>query len=173
MSAASDVGARLAELEERLARLEARLEGGEEPPRPPHVLRQRNWVLEVLKDTADDPGAVLFGGVVTMPDDETYEWQMQEDAGKLLARDWTEFSETITAIAHPVRLRLVREIVHGTRTVAELQENEAFGTTGQLYHHLRQLVSAGWLRADGKGRYSVPVERIVPLLALLLAADSR
>ncbi len=161
---------RLARLEERLVALEQLLA---EPSPSPSVLRERHWVLEVLKDSVGGDGAVLFGGVVTLPTDETYEWQMQEDVDKLLARDWTEFAEAVTALAHPVRLRLLHEIVHGTRTVTELQEHEAFGTTGQLYHHLRQLVSAGWLRTDGRGRYSVPVDRIVPLLALLLAADER
>jgi hypothetical protein len=43
-------------------------------------------------------------------------------------------------------------------------------TTGQLYHHLRQLVAAGWLRTSLRGRYAVPADRIVPLLALLAAA---
>lgn len=43
-------------------------------------------------------------------------------------------------------------------------------TSGQLYHHLRQLVSAGWLRATSRGSYAVPPDRVIPLLTILTAA---
>ena len=39
-----------------------------------------------------------------------------------------------------------------------------------IYHHLRTLTAAGWLQSTGRGRYEVPVVRIVPLLVLILAA---
>lgn len=44
------------------------------------------------------------------------------------------------------------------------------GYTGQLHHHLRQLVAAGWLQSAGRGRYRVPAQRVVPLLAIVAAA---
>lgn len=59
----------------------------------------------------------------------------------------------------------------GVRSVTELGNSEGLGTSGQLYHHLRQLVSAGWLRTAGRGRYEVPVARIVPLLVIVTAAQ--
>ncbi len=48
---------------------------------------------------------------------------------------------------------------------------DGFGTSGQLYHHLRQLVAAGWLRTAGRGRYEVPPARVVPLLVVLAACQ--
>ena len=86
-----------------------------------------------------------------------------------LADDWTQAAAGLTALAHPVRL-LLHEILLGARTTAELSDHERLGTTGQLYHHLRQLVSAGWLRGTHRGQYAVPPERIVPLLTVLAAA---
>jgi hypothetical protein len=68
-----------------------------------------------------------------------------------------------------VRLLLVREVLHGATTAAQLAEHPGLGTSGQLYHHLRQLVSAGWLRSSARGRYQVPADRVVPLLAVLAA----
>ncbi|WP_051715621.1 hypothetical protein [Streptomyces bikiniensis] len=44
------------------------------------------------------------------------------------------------------------------------------GTTGQIYHHLRQLTGAGRLHTSGRGRYEVPAARVVPLLMALTAA---
>jgi DNA-binding HxlR family transcriptional regulator len=89
----------------------------------------------------------------------------------LLARDWSDLSGNIAAIGHPVRLLLLHRVLSGAGSVAELQEREPGGTTGQLYHHLRQLVAAGWLRVAARGRYSVPPERVVPLLVILAAAQ--
>jgi hypothetical protein len=68
-------------------------------------------------------------------------------------------------------LLLLRRVLGGASSVAELQAHEGLGTSGQLYHHLRQLVGAGWLRATARGHYAVPPERMVPLLAILSAAQ--
>ena len=74
------------------------------------------------------------------------------------------------ALGHPVRLLLLRQVLSGAGTVAELQERVELGTSGQLYHHLRQLVGARWLQVAARGRYAVPPERVVPLLVVLAAA---
>lgn len=157
---------RVARLEERVARLEG--------PRPPAAERDRPdgafWALDGLKDRAADPGGVLFTGSVTLPAGEHYEWQQGHPVDDLLADDWSQAAGTLSALAHPVRLLLLREILQGARTTAELAAHERLGTTGQLYHHLRQLVAAGWLRTTARGHYSVPGERVVPLLTVLAAA---
>ena len=36
---------------------------------------------------------------------------------------------------------------------------DGLGTTGQAYHHLRQLAAVGWLHSTGRGRYEVPPHR--------------
>jgi hypothetical protein len=165
-------GAEDESVEERLAGLEervARLEGRPAPPDTPVPDAEIFWALEGLKDRAPDPGAVLFTGTVTLPTGEHYEWQQGHPVDDLLADDWSQSAERLAALAHPVRLLLLREILHGARTTAELASHERLGTTGQLYHHLRQLVSAGWLRTTARGRYAVPGERVVPILTILAA----
>ncbi|GAA2960076.1 hypothetical protein [Microbacterium schleiferi] len=66
----------------------------------------------------------------------------------------------------------MRRILTGTQTTAELLELDQFASTGQLYHHLRQLVSAGWLVSPRRGHYEVPAPQIVPLLVLTMIAAS-
>jgi hypothetical protein len=128
------------------------------------------WALEGLKQRADESGAVLFTGAVRLPTGEFYEWQEGHPARELLADDWARHAGALAALAHPVRLLLLREVLNGARTTAELSGHEQLGTTGQLYHHLRQLVSAGWLRTSARGHYAVPGERVLPLLVVLAAA---
>ncbi|MFE5660445.1 ArsR/SmtB family transcription factor [Streptomyces sp. NPDC056517] len=143
----------------------------------PEVTDSPLWALESLKaQLAADPGdrgedgAVVFTGTVRLPTEERYEWQLGAFTGQLFEEDWADAAESFASLGHPVRLRLLREILGGRRTAAELAELEETGTTGQIYHHLRQLTGAGWLRTVGRGRYEVPGARVVPLLVVLTAA---
>jgi hypothetical protein len=128
------------------------------------------WVLDGLKRRMPD-GALVFAGDVPLPTGERVGWQWGRATADLLASDWSEHVPALAALAHPVRLRLLHRFLTGTRAVAELSADAELGTTGQLYHHLRQLVSAGWLRAAARGRYVVPSERVVPLLIALIGAQ--
>jgi hypothetical protein len=115
---------------------------------------------------------VLVAGAVDLPAGERVEWQAEDTTSALLESDWTDATPRLTALAHPIRLELLRHILRGTRSTTDLAQLELMGTTGQLYHHLNQLRAAGWLRQTGRGRYVVPAERVVPLLAVLAATRS-
>lgn len=160
------------DLAARVAALEARVDAWESPRTA--AAAEPLWALERLKrdvvPTVGEQGAVLFTGSVTLPTGERAEWQEGRGVEDLLAADWSTFVGGLSALAHPVRLMLLRRVLGGTRSVTELGEHESLGTTGQLYHHLRQLTAAGWLRATARGRYEVPAERVVPLLVVLMGA---
>lgn len=172
-------------LRERVDRLEARIariesdgaqvgvkehEAQGSPSSLSHPLRaDRLWALDGLKERVEEPGAVLFTGNVSTPNGGHYEWQQAHPTSAILDDDWAQSVGRLTALAHPIRLLLLHEVLHGAHTAGELSAHERLGTTGQLYHHLRQLVAAGWLRAGGQGRYDVPGERVVPLLVILAA----
>lgn len=182
------------ELEERVSELERRLEAlvGDRADGLP-LSGVDFWALEGLKQQLMGAGAadggVLYAGAVRLPTGERYEWQYGalteqllddvEDPGGVAGAeegqapagtDWAGIAEALAALGHPVRLRLLREILGGRRTAAELAALDHTGTTGQIYHHLRQLTGAGWLHMKGRGRYEVPGARVVPLLVVLTAA---
>ncbi|MFJ8955348.1 ArsR/SmtB family transcription factor [Streptomyces sp. NPDC102381] len=160
-----DLEERVAELERRMAELETA------GPAAPAVREGDFWALEALKDrhpvTQEADGAVLFTGAVRVPTGHRYEWQHGLLTETLFDNDWSEAAESFAALGHPVRLRLLREILGGLRTAAELTALPDVGTTGQIYHHLRQLTGAGWLHTPQRGRYEVPAGRVVPLLVVL------
>jgi hypothetical protein len=184
----SSLADRVARVEQRLDRIEATASSppdhagsaaespaGGAPGNVPEAQSEERdtgmfWALDGLRARTEDPGAVLFTGIVRLPGGERYEWQQAHPVDQQLADDWSQAAAVLTALAHPVRLLLLHEILLGARTTAELSDHERLGTTGQLYHHLRQLVSAGWLRSTLRGQYAVPPERIVPLLTVLAAA---
>ncbi|GLV87833.1 transcriptional regulator [Streptomyces lavendulae subsp. lavendulae] len=179
-----DLEARVAELERRLDALEA------DPPPRPEPPEGDFWALEGWKERLPalgaDTGGVLFTGAVTLPTGERYEWQQAAPTTALLdagpdgpdgpdggtggGTDGSRTADSLAALGNPVRLRLLREILAGRRTAAELTALDGVGTSGQVYHHLRQLTAAGWLHTTGRGRHEVPGARVVPLLVLLSAA---
>ncbi len=151
-------------LEHRIAALEQSL-----APRSAGPEVGTFWALQGLKDRAPEPGAVLFTGAVVTPAG-TAEWQQGQGVDELLDEEWSERAAALAALAHPLRLRLLQAIVGGTATAAELGALDGVGTSGQVYHHLGQLVAGGWLVAQGRGRYAVPAGRLVPLLVTIAAA---
>jgi hypothetical protein len=163
---------RVSALEERVAELLARFvpqPAADEAAKPAPA--DMFWALNGLRERIGDEhsGAVLYVGTVDLPTGEHYDWQYGTPVDELLDDDWTGQASTLGALGHPVRLLLLRRVLAGVHTAAELATDEGLGTTGQLYHHLRQLVSAGWLRS-ARGQYTVPGERVVPLLVILSGA---
>jgi hypothetical protein len=167
--------AQLSALEQRVAALEARM-GDPVADRAPAGSWQapdhagRPWAVQELRDRVGPPGAVMCTGTVDLPDGEHVDGQRDRLVADLLEGGWGPMADRLSALAHPVRIELLRRVLSGTRTTAELAGLDAVGTTGQLYHHVKQLIAAGWLRQAGRGRYEVPADRVVPLLAIVTAA---
>src|SRR5262245_26553858 len=120
------------ELEERVARLETRVSELEAAPRPAadDDLREAFFALDALKARVEQPGAVLYTGTVTLPDGGRADWQFGRTTADVLASDWTARASALAALGHPVRLRLLHEIVHGRTTVKDLAELDDIGTSG-------------------------------------------
>lgn len=127
------------------------------------------WFVNELGRRA--PGAVMMAGAVDTPAGPV-RWQYGLMADGLLSADWSDLARPLEALGHPARIELVRQVMRGAHTTAELLQLEHLASSGQLYHHLRQLVSAGWLVSPRRGYYEVPAARVVPLLVLTMIASS-
>lgn len=159
-------------LSERVAALEA------SPGRvsAPVVDEETFWALAGLQARrAEHPttqqGVVMLVGSLDLPEGGPVSWQQSAGTAGLLETDWADRAAAFAALGHPVRIELVRHILLGVHTTAELAALESVGTTGQLHHHLRPLVAAGWVRQSGRGSYEVPAGRVVPLLACLVGGE--
>ncbi|WP_185996409.1 ArsR/SmtB family transcription factor [Nocardioides campestrisoli] len=163
---------RVTDLERRIAALEATqiTQTSQTSQSPAAAADPVFWALEGLRARVPGPGAVMLVGHVELPDGRTAQWQEGAVTQDLLELDWATTSDAFAALGHPVRLRLLQQVLAGVATVPELTATEGVGTSGQVYHHLRQLVAAGWLSALGGGRYEVPVARVVPALVMVQAA---
>lgn len=140
------MGERLAALEARVAALEGR------PPDEP----------------VGAAGTVSYSGQVRLHGEVS--WDIAYDAAAVLDLPPAAGVRVLAALGHTVRLELVRRLLHGPATVAELVEAVGGSSSGQVYHHLATLTAAGVVEADGRGRHRVPATGVVPVLVTLLAA---
>lgn len=167
-----DMDAELEELRAGLRALSARVDALERAePGAPAEHQGDFWALEELSArVGPGDGAVMLVGSLALPTGEPVAWQESVGAAGILESDWADQATSFAALGHPVRVELLRQILSGVRSTSDLAAIESLGTTGQLHHHLRQLLAAGWVRHAGRGAYEVPAARIVPLLACIVAA---
>ncbi|MEQ3550281.1 helix-turn-helix domain-containing protein [Pseudonocardia nematodicida] len=118
---------------------------------------------------ATGAGTVRYSGEVALHGEVS--WQIEYDAGAALALDDDARTAVLAALGHPVRVRIIRGLLHGPRGTAELTETAELASTGQLYHHLKALTHAGVVEQDGRGSYRIAPSTVVPVLVLLTAAS--
>ena len=142
--------------DERLAALEARvaaLEAGVAPPSTP--------------EEVDASGAVGYEGDVRLHGQVA--WAIRYSPAAVLDLPASPAAEVLAALGHPVRLALVRRLLEGPASAAELQDAAGLSSTGQVYHHLRALTAADVVEQDAR-TFRVPTTGVVPVLTLMLAA---
>ncbi|MFI6904377.1 helix-turn-helix domain-containing protein [Nonomuraea sp. NPDC050394] len=164
---------RLAALERRIDRLER--QAGSPPANPPQAppgASALDLARHFRERATEDgtAGTVAYQGAVHVSGLE-YAWAGQHEVDDLMAADWAHAAAVLEALGSPHRLALLGGLVGGTRTSAELQETLGGETsTGQLYHHLRELQGAGLITQRKRGAYEMRPQAVIPLLAILAAA---
>ena len=186
----SDLGGRVRELEQRVAALEAAAErvtlagppaavpGGGGPARP-IVDPERFWALARLAERTGPEfdrdgvaGSLLYAGRVATPGGGDLIWQAEHPLPDVLTEGWEDAAAVLAALGSPVRLEIIRRLLLGGQTAGELQEIPGLGTSGQLYHHLRDLQAAGLVVQRRRGRYGLAPDKVVPALVVIAAAAS-
>lgn len=158
-------------LAERIAALEQRVAALEATPRANDSADSNTalWALNELRERLPAPGGVVYAGNVQLSAGPV-EWQYGATMDQLLDQDWTEQAAPLAALGHPVRLAILHAVINGVETVAELTDHLDVGTTGQVYHHIRELTGARWLTTKARGHYQIPPDRVVPILIILTAS---
>lgn len=157
---------RLTSLERRVGELEAGTGGraawSSPPPRPGRAALE---LLDLLDGAVAYAGAVSFGG-------REYRWAREHDASELVAAgaSWAGAAAVLECLASPSRLALLAALVREPLTRAQLQNILGESSTGQLYHHLRELQAAGLVVQPRRGEYELLAHAVVPLVVAVAVA---
>jgi DNA gyrase subunit B len=129
-------------------------------------------VAAQLQERPGEAGGIFYSGQYR-GEKWGYRWEPQERrVSELLGLDGDKVAKVLSALGHKQRLDILRSVLTEPLTGAELVERLNMGTTGQLYHHIKALLSANLLVQEERGgRYSLPGHRALPLLLLLSAAS--
>lgn len=175
---------RLRDLERRLARLEAERAAPPPPPPPPLPPGRQDPAdlggpVEYARELASRrgrrfrrgtvAGAAGYAGSVRVGD-RRYLWAREVGVGDWLEADPGQLARWLTAIASPVRLRLLLDLLGRDRSSAELASVLGDPSPGQVYHHLKELQAAGILVQPQRGVYRVAPAVLIPLLVVVSAA---
>jgi ArsR family transcriptional regulator, arsenate/arsenite/antimonite-responsive transcriptional repressor len=117
---------------------------------------------------AGEAGSVGYSGTVRLAGE--VRWRIELDAAAVLELPAPAVVRVLAALGHAVRLSLVRRLLAGPATVAQLQEAVGGSSAGQVYHHLSTLTAAGVVETAGGGVHRIPPTGVVPVLVTVLAA---
>lgn len=78
-------------------------------------------------------------------------------------------SKVLACVGNANRLAILLEILRGPKTVTKLVETCGFGSTGQVYHHLKPLLAADVVVEDErqKGVYAIQPHKVQGIIMLL------
>jgi DNA-binding transcriptional ArsR family regulator len=121
-------------------------------------------------DEKDVTGLITYLGVFSS-DDRQSNWIKNEiSTDELLELVENKSAEKVLAcIGSGDRLNILLSLLRKPKTVAELVESLGFGSTGQVYHHLKPLLAADLIFEveQDKGRYAVSPHRVQGIVMLL------
>ena len=125
---------------------------------------------------ARDDGNLMIGHFGTvMAEGRLQSWwsiRSGNAVNRLLTNPDYKVAQILSVLGSEARLGILRTLFAGPKTAAELVSIMNFGTTGQAYHHLRELERAGYVeQRGGKWHFNLAVGRVY-LTALALAADA-
>lgn len=172
----------LSALEHRVAALEAvhvqHGPGREPKPELTNSAELDLWLVREIDHrrpvNASPDGSVAFGGVAHnlghSGGEVVYQWH--RDNQDLIDDTWDGAITRLAAIAHPARGAIMRRLLVGSASVAQLIDEHILRSPGTSYHHLNTLVAAGWVEKNDTGEYSVRAARVIPLLTIIAAADN-
>jgi len=115
-------------------------------------------IVEILREAAED-GRPLVGHfeILTVAGKPSCSWSISwdEEVGDLLSAPCHRVADVLGVLGNEVRLAILRELIDGPKTVVQLTESLGMQTTGQAYHHLKELQRAGYVAEKKSGKYSI------------------
>lgn len=126
--------------------------------------------LENVSGSNGESGAITYLGVYSSGGRQSTWIRNQVNTDDLLTLiENKTASKVLTCIGNNDRLNILLAILKNPMTVAQLVETCGYNSTGQVYHHIKPLISADLIVEDAqnKGQYIVQPHRVQGIIMLL------
>ena len=118
-------------------------------------------ITEILQEAAAD-GTPLVGHfeILEVAGKPSCTWSISWDkeVDELFEIPCHQVAAVLGVLGHEVRLAILQELIKGPKTVVELMELLGMRTTGQAYHHLKELQRAGYVAEKRAGKFSIEMK---------------
>lgn len=159
----------LSELEERVSRLERAAVAAAPAAASSPAPRAAPFPFDLGDDSDANVVSYLGHG---RRDGNPVAWQVKRTWEDVLeaADDGDGLAAALSALASGPRLRIVAELARGPVSTGDLAERVGQSGTGQLFHHLKELLAAGIVHQPQRGVYAIRPAQVVPVLTIVSAA---
>lgn len=155
------------ELSERVARLE----DSRSVPSHMDTALVQGLIADLQGDDADESpgGTIVYAGAGPWGG-ETVALQIGRRWDDLRDASDESIARVLSALSSATRIRIVGELLQGPMSTGDLVDRLDLPSSGQLFHHLKELLAAGLIHQPVRGTYAIGDRRVVPMLVVLSAA---
>jgi len=141
---------------------------------PEPIQGTRAALEQALREVTDGRQPVVGHFGALQVDGRPQAWwsiRFDEAVTRLIANPDYKVAQILSVLGSEVRLSILRTLLDGGRTAAEIVAALSLNTTGQAYHHLKELERARYVyQKNGRYHFDMKGGRLY-LTALALAAD--
>jgi DNA-binding transcriptional ArsR family regulator len=118
-------------------------------------------IVELLREAAEE-GTPFVGHfeILNLEGKPSCSWSISwnDEVDDLFAIPCHKVADVLGVLGNEVRLAILRELISGPKTVLQLTESLGMQTTGQAYHHLKELQRAGYVGTKKADKYSLDMK---------------
>jgi hypothetical protein len=118
---------------------------------------------EMLQGVLSCEGSVQFA-------EQDVHWRQRLALQSIFAASPELLAQLFAALSSPHRVIILRTLCEGPRTSQQLQELLGMGSAGQLYHHLKELLTTGLILQRGRSAYTIEPTKVIPVCIALMMA---
>ncbi|MEM1558620.1 MAG: winged helix-turn-helix domain-containing protein [Candidatus Bathyarchaeia archaeon] len=111
-------------------------------------------VLEKMLRDKPDAGLVFIGGVERRGGKIANSYFSSIELKDVVECPSRKIAKVVASLSNENRIRILQELLKGDKTSSELSSNLML-EGGQLYHHLKELMLAGYVEAKERGKYTL------------------
>ena len=99
-----------------------------------------------------------------------FNFQHRARVAEVLEAEPEAVAAIFAALGSAFRVRVLRALIEGPQTAQDLHAKLEGAASGQLYHHLKELLAAGLVSQRGRGVYAIREEAVMPVLLAFVVA---